>query len=1582
MDTNILLEELCANTGYSVKSGIESIAAKLIGELSNHDNICDLARSCPKIQLLQKLFHCLQLQETKPISVACKEMVKNILDSICFPLLKRIYPSFDRRKEVMILLGKTCTLVSGIISLDQDLITDLIPICLQSIEIFNLEKPTASDNVHNLEMMDIYSVLELLLHVFTTCTMGDLTTSEKFREQVTQLLSRLSEAIQVMDQDLVGNLAVPVIVKLLKLDEYTMSENLANLWKQVQDIAQDTSVLNTKHFLVLCGLANYFFPVGGVPDRLDLRTIREFWIMVQLGLPSKNPVNRKRAMYLLKRIVDMSVQSGADINDMPNCKEYPLFWWRKAHETKLSKVWENFILLLETLEEKQVHVIKPLLPRMSSLIKATMATQAEPQLLHTSWLSVIFTRSFFHESVQIIRWSAETVLSLDLQKCPMLTQGQDQFLYGSMLLSLQEPKLFVREMNSSVGASPVVADALEHFFQSCWEALADNNKRAEFFCQLFTHICLSNWSPVPLVFVCKGLTAVPCSPLLGREALLNLREMMIGYLCSVDTYFRASIQSFSAQFIINLISLDKCGPEDLASVLTIFKQDESFQRGTTLWSNYVQWLKEASESECTLWTACKIKSMIDRSVTAYLNAQIDSKFTPEDEVIALQIARFLLLASDAAIATTSEEEEPCLLETVTGSLVTIINSINSHVYMPVCKADKAVQLLSTLATELTLKGFEDGSPTAVILRKSLCDCHSELEMFLCRQVTEGITMLSDMPALNLYLSVTQLLLKTSGTVGGNLDKLIIVCIRTLKGLQGKEKKSVESRMCQLAATCFLGVTAEILSEISFQYPINPDHAKQLKAAMCTFVPDLEIDLCFSKPTEDGQDNSISKNEWGKIASLFLRSQWQLLQLALESGEMLRPVLDVLDLCLETLSIGSKETCLPVFNCLKIIIPKLLDSDETEKVVQTFNAMWSRLQEEYRQQFYWLLLTAFCAAVFQSACLACSESSQVLKRLKELAERLMEIGAEKTGVANALVTQLLTSLQEPGMLDHAVKFLSLLKSIAMFGGLHNKAERQWQDACFHIESLKEKCAVNEIRPGIAKRDLLVRVALINFLCKLNPSHESHCNLATSLCHIILKTCKEISETTIQTISNTLSHRRKHRLVQILLLLESFFSEDAAKEIYPILWSSIIEEYQPSVRNMFEWMVFSLASRYPSLVKDIWDLFTKCRNKRSVVICSLLCSISHVGPYLTPDLQVNFYNEAFAHVLPLTMAHHYNIRIFAQATLVKLWWQCEELKLESVWQTHMVIRHCMDFSQSNNNSNKNVRKLLENFFFQILDFKRDFSIETLFHTFPCLTCLSDEDWILPSLFSHADPSWLDESSYHFVPLYNERPDLKVCEPGPWRLKSQNAHMYADEDALEDVEDEGVDDVEGDVQKKIMPWKVMVPDEETTLELEHGIKTLEMEGLVVVTSLIDKTPNLGGLCRTSEIFGVSEFVLGKLSYTEDKAFQSLSVTAHKWLNITEVYETKIPEYLQQKRLEGYTLVGVEQTANSVCLTDYQFPQKTLLLLGNEREGIPVQLISLLDVCVEIPQQGVIRSLNVHVSGALLIWEYRRQQIMKGSR
>lgn len=47
-------------------------------------------------------------------------------------------------------------------------------------------------------------------------------------------------------------------------------------------------------------------------------------------------------------------------------------------------------------------------------------------------------------------------------------------------------------------------------------------------------------------------------------------------------------------------------------------------------------------------------------------------------------------------------------------------------------------------------------------------------------------------------------------------------------------------------------------------------------------------------------------------------------------------------------------------------------------------------------------------------------------------------------------------------------------------------------------------------------------------------------------------------------------------------------------------------------------------------------------------------------------------------------------------------------------------------------------------------------------------------------------------------------------------------------------------------------------------------------------------------------------------------------------QVKPMELTDFLQVKKSEGYCIVGVEQTANSQSLQDYQFPEKTMLLLG----------------------------------------------------
>ena len=72
------------------------------------------------------------------------------------------------------------------------------------------------------------------------------------------------------------------------------------------------------------------------------------------------------------------------------------------------------------------------------------------------------------------------------------------------------------------------------------------------------------------------------------------------------------------------------------------------------------------------------------------------------------------------------------------------------------------------------------------------------------------------------------------------------------------------------------------------------------------------------------------------------------------------------------------------------------------------------------------------------------------------------------------------------------------------------------------------------------------------------------------------------------------------------------------------------------------------------------------------------------------------------------------------------------------------------------------------------------------------------------------------------------------------------------------------------------------------------------------------------------------------------------------------------------------MEQTSDSVSLERFQFPRNVVLVLGGESQGIPAHILQIVDECVEIPQFGLTRSLNVHVSGSLVLWELRRQRIL----
>ena len=150
-----------------------------------------------------------------------------------------------------------------------------------------------------------------------------------------------------------------------------------------------------------------------------------------------------------------------------------------------------------------------------------------------------------------------------------------------------------------------------------------------------------------------------------------------------------------------------------------------------------------------------------------------------------------------------------------------------------------------------------------------------------------------------------------------------------------------------------------------------------------------------------------------------------------------------------------------------------------------------------------------------------------------------------------------------------------------------------------------------------------------------------------------------------------------------------------------------------------------------------------------------------------------------------------------------------------------------------------------------------------------------------------------------------------------------------------------------------------------------------VIVIGSLVDNPYNLGGLSRVAEVFGASVLTLQNQNVLSNKDFTSVSVSSHLHFSIVQLSAPNIPSFLAERKQEGYTVVGIEQTDRSVMLGSEacKLPRKVVLVVGSEREGIPAVVLTECDVLVEIPQSGVTRSLNVQTAVAIVLFEYARQ-------
>lgn len=131
-------------------------------------------------------------------------------------------------------------------------------------------------------------------------------------------------------------------------------------------------------------------------------------------------------------------------------------------------------------------------------------------------------------------------------------------------------------------------------------------------------------------------------------------------------------------------------------------------------------------------------------------------------------------------------------------------------------------------------------------------------------------------------------------------------------------------------------------------------------------------------------------------------------------------------------------------------------------------------------------------------------------------------------------------------------------------------------------------------------------------------------------------------------------------------------------------------------------------------------------------------------------------------------------------------------------------------------------------------------------------------------------------------------------------------------------------------------------------------------------DDAYNVGGMFRVADALGCKEiFASGKTPLPPNPMIGVTSLGHHRRI---EVHHRKIHEEAAQLiKDRGYTLVTLEIADEAVPYTEFEWPAKVCLALGNEANGIYPSIMRQRDAAVYIPMFGKGRSMNVHVSGAV---------------
>ena len=144
----------------------------------------------------------------------------------------------------------------------------------------------------------------------------------------------------------------------------------------------------------------------------------------------------------------------------------------------------------------------------------------------------------------------------------------------------------------------------------------------------------------------------------------------------------------------------------------------------------------------------------------------------------------------------------------------------------------------------------------------------------------------------------------------------------------------------------------------------------------------------------------------------------------------------------------------------------------------------------------------------------------------------------------------------------------------------------------------------------------------------------------------------------------------------------------------------------------------------------------------------------------------------------------------------------------------------------------------------------------------------------------------------------------------------------------------------------------------------------GTHLLLDSIQDPGNIGSIIRSAHAFNIKGVILtdGCADIYNIKTIRASMGAIFK----QSVFKLSQSEIIKLKQ-SGFRFIGTTSDRSSTCITEAKL-EKSIIILGNEGQGISKQLLDICDEMITIPLTPESESLNVAIAAAIILWETAR--------